>query len=531
MQTNPTQQFEQKHETRMAVALAATAALLVAVAYWPTLQWLVNKWVHNPMYSHGFLIPPLSVFLLWSSRTRIATAEKSGGKGGLLLVSAAIVIQVISAVTDVKTVNAYSFILLISAVTYFAWGRAVAGITLFPTAFLFFMIPLYDAVTDFVSLHLKLIVARLTEWLLDTTQVLAVVREGVMLHLPSGSLEVADPCSGIRSLVALSAMAALLAYLHQGKLWERLAIVLAAAPIAVAANLLRVVILCQVVEAWGAGAVETRSVHMSTGLLVYIVALGGLVSIGRLLPGGRRRQSETSQVDGAAPEGPEKTKRSDRGQTEKSSPSARYYLLLGLLATMAAANIGYRYAPRKWSELPQFQTFPKQVGEWSHVRDVAIDRSIIEILGADGLLGREYRDSENHRNQLYLMYHLNDRYGAHSPEVCYTSQGWEIEFEGARQTRRVMLPLSGLEANLFVAKKGEQRLIVLYWFFGSGGRQTPDRTRQMVANAAHRLTHTVSISGFVRVSSPIVPGAEVSAMQRAVEFADQVAIDLPSYLP
>lgn len=279
----------QNSSVRSAIFLAAPPALLALVIYWPVLRWLVKKWIDNPMYSHGFLVPFVSVWLLWGNRASLERAEKSTGRAGLSLVIFALIIQMISASADVKTVWTYSLILLIWAVLYFLWGSAVARITLLPIAFLIFMVPVVDAVINPLSLHLKLLVAKLAVWLLDASRILVVVREGVMIHMPSGSLEVADPCSGIRSLIALSAMAALFGYLHRGRLWERLAIVLAVAPIAIMANLTRVIMLCLITEKWGAAAVESETVHTLAGTLVYIVALVCLVSFGRLLPGDRPR--------------------------------------------------------------------------------------------------------------------------------------------------------------------------------------------------------------------------------------------------
>lgn len=194
-------------------------------------------------------------------------------------------------------------------------------------------------------------------------------------------------------------------------------------------------------------------------------------------------------------------------------------------------NIAYRNIPHEWSELPRLQEFPEQVGEWKHVGDITMDRRVVDVLGADGLIFREYQNPLGESVFLCIMYHANDRYGAHSPEICYTSQGWDIQLEGTGRTKRVALPDSHLKANEFTVEKGDQRQIVLYWFFGSGKRQTPSRSLQMLANAGYRLTHSLSVSGFVRVSSPIASTTGTDSMKRTTEFADEVALTIPSLLP
>jgi len=217
--------------------------------------------------------------------------------------------------------------------------------------------------------------------------------------------------------------------------------------------------------------------------------------------------------------------------SEKGVSLTRYYLTVGLLLLSAVVNVAYRSIDRQVFEKPRIEAFPREMGEWVHTVDIRMNQGVVDILQADGLVFREYRGPANLPVSLCLMYHINDRYGAHSPEVCYTSQGWTIEFEGERHTRHAVLPNSGFEVNQFTVEKGDQRRVVLYWFFGSDKRQTASRTRQMLANAAHRLFHTTSISGFVRVSSPMEPDSEAVSMEHVIDFADQVAVAIQPYLP
>jgi exosortase len=224
-----------------------TAAVLglgfMAVAYAGTFATLARAWSHNPNYSHGFLIPPISIFLAWRLRRELAALPSEPSVWGLLLLIPAAVLQVVGTRGDVAMFQAYSFIGLLTGLVWTWFGFRVLRLLLFPLAYLSFMAPTFPVFINELSFRLKTIATFGSVWLAQHFGV-AVTREGMELHFPSGTLTVEAACSGLNSLIALMAMGALIAYFCRGALWRRWVFFLFSVPVALAANVVRLTSLC-----------------------------------------------------------------------------------------------------------------------------------------------------------------------------------------------------------------------------------------------------------------------------------------------
>jgi exosortase A len=262
------------------VAIVAIAASL-AVVYRQTLVILWRTWENNPNYSHGYLIPPVVAFLLWRERARFARAIGRGSAWGLVLILLGLVGHVASIRAGVFMVQGYSLVVvLFGLVLFFLGGRAARAIW-FPLGYLVFMLPMPPLIANVLSFRLKAFAARAGSAIAFRAGI-PLARTGMTIHLPAGSLRIADPCSGLRSLIALVALGALFAYLTQAPLWKRLVLFLAAIPLAVFANIVRIAVLCGVANVWGVDA-ALGFFHDFSGLLLFIIAFVGLVVVRRLL--------------------------------------------------------------------------------------------------------------------------------------------------------------------------------------------------------------------------------------------------------
>lgn len=225
--------------------LALVLALIgFAAAYAPTIWTLVRVWRFNPNYSHGFLIAPVTAFLIWRQREQLRRdVSPAGTWAGLALLLPAAALQIIGIRGNVAMVQGVSLILAVSGITLHLYGFRVLYRCAFPLAFLLFMIPTLPWFIDVVSFQLKVGAARGAVAIAHLIGV-AVIREGVNLHFTDGVLAVENACSGLRSLMALLALGALFAYWAKGPLWARLLLFALSLPIAVIANLIRVSALC-----------------------------------------------------------------------------------------------------------------------------------------------------------------------------------------------------------------------------------------------------------------------------------------------
>ncbi len=260
---------------------------ILSVAYYPAFIWMYQRWTTaDSYYSHGFLIPLISAYLIFVKRDEIKEGKPSSFPPGLPLFIAALLIHLASRWLQIGFVSGFSFILAVLGISLYLWGKEITRVILFPIFFLFFMIPLPLVVISNMSLKLKLLAAGSSVWLIKKIGFMAVER-GSTIFMSRSSLTVGDPCSGLRSLIALLALGALFAYFIKTTRIRKFLIFLSSIPIALIANIFRISSMCAVAEIYGEEA-ALGAFHDISGVLVFIVAFIFLLSIGRLLSAGRK---------------------------------------------------------------------------------------------------------------------------------------------------------------------------------------------------------------------------------------------------
>jgi exosortase A len=264
-----------------AVAAAALVAALAAAVYGRTFVTLWGTWLSNPNYSHGYLIPPVAGFILWLERRRFAEAAGAGTPWGLAVAVVALAGHLLSIRAGVFMTQGYSFVLLLFGVSLLFFGGRATRAIWFGLGYLVFMLPMPPFLMNVVSFNLKLLAARSGSAVAARLGI-PLVRSGVTIHLPAGSLRIADPCSGLRSLIALVALGALFAYLTKGPLWKRVVLFATAVPLAVIANIVRISVLCVVANVWGVDA-ALGFFHDFSGLLLFLIAFVGLAAVRKVL--------------------------------------------------------------------------------------------------------------------------------------------------------------------------------------------------------------------------------------------------------
>lgn len=258
-----------------------TTPMFLAVIYYPTLRWLVNAWLGSPYYSHGFLIPPISAALAWRlARTTHASAPEQPSRAlGLIVLSIGLAAYLIALWRRAYLVSAATLIASLAGVTLFLAGRKALRRQLFPIAFLSAMIPLP---------WLEQGAPILARWAAEASGWAAkgvgidVAITGAQVELPGAAFVVGAPCSGVNSLAALLTLATLCAYLVRGPLPSRIALPALALPIALLANLIRLTVMIAL-AAWVSADVALGFYHDWSGLLLFALAVGGLILIGKAL--------------------------------------------------------------------------------------------------------------------------------------------------------------------------------------------------------------------------------------------------------
>ncbi|WP_282755077.1 exosortase A [Desulfuromonas thiophila] len=260
--------------------LLVLLALLVGL-YGRIVPAMVADWLHDPNYSHGLLVPLMAGYFAWQRWPRLALEPVRPDSIGLLLVLAALLLLVFGrAATEYFTMRV-SLILLLAGILWFWYGRSLLRLLALPLGFLLLMVPLPYILYDAVAFPLKLLVARFSVLVLKLLGI-AVLREGNLIQFPQLVLEVADACSGLRSLMSLLALAVAYAFISQTAPLKRLLIILAAVPIAIITNMFRVVVTGVLAQRYGA-AVAEGFFHEFAGLAVFVLALLLLFFLGALL--------------------------------------------------------------------------------------------------------------------------------------------------------------------------------------------------------------------------------------------------------
>ena len=259
--------------------------VIFLLMYFPTLIWMWDRWfARDSYYSHGIMIPFVVGFLIWSKRKILAKLPKVSSPWGIQLIIAGLVIHIFSAVFRVYFSSGFSMILVLYGLVLYFYGEKIFKELLFPISFLIFMVPLPEVAIIGISFRLKLFAARIAAWTLNSIR-LPALQDGSTIRMLHAQVVVDDVCSGLRSLISLTALSAIFAYMMSTNILKRLILFSSAIPIAVITNVCRVVILASISEIWGA-KYAVGFIHDATGFSVFILGFVLLFSLGKLLEEG-----------------------------------------------------------------------------------------------------------------------------------------------------------------------------------------------------------------------------------------------------
>jgi exosortase len=255
----------------------ATLAALTLWLYWPTLGHLLAQWWHDPNFSHGFLVPLFSGFVVWQQRSELGRLEPRPSWSGLIAIALGLFILIVGQMGAELFLSRDSLLIVIAGLIALSYGWNFFRALLFPWAFLILMIPIPAIVFNQITFPLQLLASRVASTLLPLLGV-PVLREGNVIHLPFITLEVAEACSGIRSLISLLTLAIIYGYLLEKRIWVRCLLAAASIPIAVAANSVRIIGTGLLVQYWAPDKAEGYF-HLSWGWLIFVVSLAMLYAL------------------------------------------------------------------------------------------------------------------------------------------------------------------------------------------------------------------------------------------------------------
>jgi exosortase len=254
---------------------------LVAAAYYRVLAKLVTDWWQIPDFSHGFLVPIFAAYLVWAKRKTLLDTRLAPTWSGIVVVVLGLVILLLGVFGAELFLSRISLVILLAGLVLCFGGWPLLKELRFVLLVLLLAIPIPAIIFNEITLPLQILASKLASALLPLFGV-PVLREGNVIELPAMKLEVAEACSGIRSLMSLFTLAVFYGYFLEKSFLRRAVLALATIPIAIAANAVRILGAGLCVQYWDPDK-ATGFFHEFSGLVMFLVSLGCLFIAHRIM--------------------------------------------------------------------------------------------------------------------------------------------------------------------------------------------------------------------------------------------------------
>ncbi len=216
-------------------AAIAWFTTLLIVAFFPMLKLLVNQWSTDEDVGHGFFVPVVAAYVAWQRRDELISMEWKPAWWGAGVMLWGMLQSYLGTLGAELFLQRSALLITLAGLLLVFGGTKLVKTLAFPLLLLPFMIPIPAVIYNQITFPLQLFASRVAETTLSLLGY-AVIRDGNVLELASQKLSVAEACSGIRSLLSLSFLALVYAYLFDKKVWMRWALLIATVPIAILAN-------------------------------------------------------------------------------------------------------------------------------------------------------------------------------------------------------------------------------------------------------------------------------------------------------
>ncbi|NOT85615.1 MAG: exosortase [Methylococcaceae bacterium] len=293
--------------------------IFLALLFQQALILFLKEWSREE-YSHGYLIPLISLWLVWENRVALANLTGTGSWSGLLVILLGLLLGAVGKLATLLVMTQYGFIIVLWGLCLAYWGSPGLKILWFPLTYLDFMIPVPTFLFNTLSSNLQLISSDLGVAIIRLFDI-SVHLEGNVIDLGTYQLQVVEACSGLRYLFPLASFGFLCAYFFRAPFWMRLLIFLSTMPITILMNSFRIAIIGILVDNYGIAQAE-GFLHDFEGWIIFIGCLAVLVLEMWLLTKyfmRGKRFTEVFVVGVASPELPAQIKSNDASSALKLS--------------------------------------------------------------------------------------------------------------------------------------------------------------------------------------------------------------------
>lgn len=439
---------------------------------------LVISWKNSSEYSHGFLVPFISLYLIWECKGMLEHIRPSPSYiSGFFLLLFGLVLHLAGQRAGVLILQEVSLIITIAAIVLFILGPGYLKGLSFPILYLLFMLTSWGIFTEKLHMPFQLFSANLSTKLLYLMGIPAYL-ESMYIELPNITLEVARECSGVNYLVAVAAIGIPLAYVTLKSWPRRVLLVAGALIIAVLANSLRVALI-GVLSYYNITGALHGPMHILHGMFVSVIGFIVLFAGVLLLSEKKKADIKTGAAQQCAKPVREKT---------------YIYPVLITALTLLFFGIFLNYFPPSPIKPKQdIRQFPAKIGEWSKLDKVP--SSIVPNMGADHELLSAYGRADGEEITLYIGYYERQTQGKEAVN------DWTKKLHAGSEKKSMAITDDGRERSVRInrlADSGPEQSLTLFWY-DLNGRVVNERMSAMAATAWNGIVRGRTNGGFIAV--------------------------------
>ena len=513
-------------ETPLIWAFFGFVGALLTFTFFEAFSELTRIWNLKEEYSYGYIIPLISLFLIWQRKDRLERVAFTGSWMGVAIVALGVGVFVIGNLATLFLVIQYSFLIVLAGLVLAFLGGPAFRLLAIPLLLLAFMIPLPEFFLQEISARLQLVSSEIGVAVIRLFGI-SVFLEGNVIDLGSYKLQVVEACNGLRYLFPLMTLAFIAAYFYQAELWKRAVLFLSSIPITILMNSFRIGMIGVLVEYWGPLMAE-GFLHDFEGWVVFMACTAVLIVeiwILNKIGGQKRAMRDVFGIELPAPPPPDAAVQ--RRQLPPQFLAAGGVVVLAAIIALVLPTRSEISSPRT-----SFDQFPLELGAWQGRTD-RIERIYLDALRLDDYILADYVSDERNIVNFYVAYYGTQSKGqsAHSPRTCIPGGGWRISELNRHVVSDVRFTEQPLVVNRTLIQKGEFRQLVYYWFQQRGRNLTNEYLVKWFI-FWDALTMNRTDGALVRLTTHVRPDEELAdADRRLTRFAGTIMPLLTSYIP
>ncbi len=506
--------------------LLGLSVLLLVFIHYEALSYMVKLWEGREEYGHGFIIPFITLFLIWQKKDQLEKIEFERSWLGVVLVGFGLFLFYAGELSALYTVIQYAYIAALYGVVLSMMGWKAFRVIWVPLLILLFMVPLPNFLFNNLSSYLQLISSQIGVAVIRLFDI-SVFLEGNVIDLGVYKLQVVEACSGLNYLFPLMTLAFISAYFFTGALWKKAIIFLSSIPITIGMNSFRIGVIGVLVEHWGIEHAE-GFLHDFEGWIIFMSCVAILVGEMWILSKIGKDKLPLREAFGL--DFPEPTP-TDAKIVYRRVPKS-FYASLVIVALVAVSVFALPDRKEIIPERKQFAEFPLAFDGWTGKTGI-LEQIYIDILKLTDYAMIDYRGVDGGYVNFYVAQYDSQRKGssAHSPRSCIPGGGWRITSLENRNIPGASISDIPLVVNRLFIEKGESKQLVYYWFQQRGRIITNEYLMKWYL-FWDSVTKSRTDGALIRLTTVLKPGQDITIADKRLEsLAKEISPVIHQFVP